>query len=71
MQAYKTLVPRFKHDAGVTVYMAAVHDYGLARDDTNCTGIEHVSVTLDPEGGYPFFTIPAHQLQPLPATEAA
>lgn len=48
--------------AGATVYQCAHHDYGCARDDTNNTGIEHVSVTLDAEGGYPFFTIPEEDL---------
>ena len=61
-QAYKVL--RAGHSAnrdikaGHTVYASAMYDYGLASDDTRMTGIEHVSVTLDPEGGYPFFTIP-------------
>jgi hypothetical protein len=49
--------------AGTTVYQCGFHDYGLARDDTNHTGIEHKSVTLDPTGDYPFFTAPVHSLQ--------
>lgn len=49
--------------AGVTVYLLSRADYGLARDDTNATGVEHVSVTLNPEGDYPSFTYPRHLLQ--------
>lgn len=49
--------------AGVTVYALNRPDYGLARDDTNATGVEHVSVTLNPEGDYPSFTYPRHLLQ--------
>lgn len=54
-----------KVNAGDTVYQAAMHDYGLARDDTNATGIEHVSVSLKADGDYPLFTIPARNLQEL------
>ncbi len=50
---------------GTIVYKCAYHDYGLARDDTNHTGIEHISVTLKPDGDYPSFTIPHHYLKPL------
>ena len=54
---YKTKVDRFACKAGTIVRMAAVYDYGCARDDTVETGIEHVSVTTVRDGGYPFFTI--------------
>ena len=43
---------------GAIVYKFVRYDYGLASDDTRMTGVPHVSVTLDPEGGYPFFTVP-------------
>jgi hypothetical protein len=49
---------RLGHAAGTIVYECGTHDYGLASDDSRYTGIEHISVTLDPEGGYPFFTVP-------------
>lgn len=49
--------------AGAIVYLATKADYGLARDDTYATGVEHVSVTLNPEGDYPSFTYPRHLLQ--------
>lgn len=52
-----------EHDKGDIVYEAVVHDYGLARDDSMVTGILHVSVTLEENGGYPTFTVPAHYLE--------
>jgi hypothetical protein len=45
-----------KATAGATVY-AAGYDYGLASDDTEMTGIPHISVTLNSDGSYPFFTV--------------
>lgn len=52
-----------KAKTGTTAYGLAFHDYGLARDDTNNTGVEHMSITLDPDGNYPGFTHPRHMLQ--------
>jgi len=49
--------------AGTLVFPSKGYDYGLARDDTRFTGVQHVSVTLDPEGGYPFFTHPLSDLE--------
>jgi hypothetical protein len=57
--AHKGLEP------GQTVYDTKGHDYGLANDDTRMTGIEHVSVTLDENGEYPFFTIPKADLEKI------
>lgn len=51
---------------GDTVYDSKGYDYGCSSDDTRYTGIEHISVTLDIDGGYPFFTIPVVDLQELP-----
>lgn len=48
--------------AGSIVYELRGSDYGLARDDTAMLGYECKSVTLDPEGGYPSFSVPAHDL---------
>jgi hypothetical protein len=45
------------HPVGTICYDCAGHDYGLANDDTRMTGHPHVSKTLDPQGGYPSFTI--------------
>ena len=49
-------------EVGKFVYDSAGHDYGLASDDTQATGIQHVSVTLNENGDYPFFTIPLEDL---------
>ena len=51
--------------AGTICYDLMKHDYGLASDDTRLTGVPHVSVTLDPEGGYPSFTIVAADLEEI------
>ncbi|QEQ94846.1 hypothetical protein pEaSNUABM56_00046 [Erwinia phage pEa_SNUABM_56] len=49
--------------AGAVVYHLRKSDFGLARDDTEETGIQHSSVTLSPEGDYPSFTYPTHLLR--------
>jgi len=49
--------------AGMTAYDIRGYDYGLARDDTDITGIHHISVTLSDDGGYPSFTIPVSDLE--------
>lgn len=51
--------------AGSIVYGCAKYDYGLASDDTRMTGIQHVSVTFNPDGDYPFFTVPEHDLEEI------
>lgn len=48
--------------AGDTVYRLMRPDYGLAADDEHATGVVHVSVTLSPDGDYPFFTVPSVSL---------
>ena len=53
--------------AGSTVYSIRGWDYGLASDDTRATAIHHTSVTLDPDGGYPSFTIPTNHLERISA----
>lgn len=62
---YKLTESRFEHTAGTVVYEARVYDYGLARDDTLMTDVEHISVTLDVDGGYPVFTVPVDAIEPL------
>lgn len=52
--------------AGTAVYPFTSYDYGLASDDTRATGLEHVSVTEDPAGGTPAFTVPKCTLRPAP-----
>lgn len=66
MQAFKLLKDSKlepKATAGATVYEIRGWDYGIASDDTQITGIPHTSVTLDPEGGPPSFTIPVSHLE--------
>lgn len=63
--AYRLLNHRFEHAAGTIVYPATTHDYDPASDDTKLTGIQHISVTLDPDGGYPHFTVPITEVEDL------
>jgi hypothetical protein len=51
--------------AGQVVFDCIKHDYGCAADDTRFTGVAHQSVTLDPSGDYPFFTVPTCDLERL------
>jgi hypothetical protein len=48
---------------GSTVFQCWETDYGLSQDDTVTFGTMHISVTFDPDGGYPFFTIPLEDLK--------
>lgn len=48
--------------AGTIVYSCTKPDYGCSADDSSMTGTPHISVTLDPEGDYPFFTHPTKYL---------
>jgi len=62
---YTLKFDRFGHKAGTVVYDSRKHDYGLASDDTRITGVPHISVTLDPSGDYPVFTVAEHDLESL------
>lgn len=46
-----------KATVGSTVYECVFWDFGLSAEDTDRTGHLHISVTLDPKGHYPCFTI--------------
>lgn len=48
---------------GTIVYSCRGSDYGCASDDSRITGVEHVSMTLKEDGGYPFFTHPRHMMK--------
>lgn len=61
----KLLADRFGHKAGITVYDSKGYDYGLARDDTRNFAEEHISVTENEDGSYPFFTVPVRELEIL------
>lgn len=50
---------------GDIVYGAVKYDYGLATDDYRMTGIPHKSVTIEPDGDYPYFTVPTHLLEEI------
>jgi len=56
--AYILTKSRFNYKKGTVVYDYNGHDYGLARDDTYASGVDHISVTEDPKGSTPFFTVP-------------
>lgn len=60
---YKLKFDRFGHKAGTIVYDAKGATYGLASTDEMYTGIPHTCVTLDENGGTPFFTIPTEHLE--------
>lgn len=62
---YRLKRDRLGHKKGTVVYDCAYHDYGCANDDSRLTGIEHTSVTTDPDGGYPFFTVALYDLEKI------
>lgn len=59
---YKLIESHDDVPSGTIVAKAKFYDYGLSSDDTRLTGVHHISVTKDLEGGYPFFTIPTYKL---------
>jgi hypothetical protein len=65
MRRDSVLEPRAKK--GTTVYECSRFDYGIARDDYFGSGVPHLSVTLDPNGDYPFFTVPMRDLEAVGA----
>lgn len=50
---------------GQTVYELLEDDFGAAEIDSHDTGIKHLSVTANPDGSYPGFTVPVMDLQAL------
>lgn len=62
IQKYQVIEDTQFFKAGDIVYDLIRYDYGLARDDSNHTGIYHISVTKNSDGDYPSFTIPEHAL---------
>lgn len=59
---------RFGNPAGTVIYRAKGYDYGLANDDFRATGQPHSSMTLEPSGDYPFFTVPDSDYRPATTT---
>jgi hypothetical protein len=47
------------------VYECLQDDGGCAHEDSLSTGTPHMSVTTDPEGGYPYFTCPTFELKAI------
>lgn len=54
-----------KAKAGTIVFDFMKCDYGLASDDTRAFGVAHRSVTLNPEGGYPSFTVAERDIEEI------
>lgn len=48
---------------GQTVYELIEADYGMAADHTRLTNEPHISVSLSPDGRYPFVTVPTRILR--------
>ena len=65
LKKYRLKFDRFGHAAGTIVYDCKGHDYGCANDDTRFTGIEHISVTTNEDGDYPFFTVSRNYLESI------
>lgn len=49
--------------AGTVFYRCKLPNYGCKSDDEWETGEEHLSLTEDPEGGYPFLIVPRSKLE--------
>lgn len=62
---YKLLINRAKHKIGTVVYRCEKYDFGLSEDDTRAFGVTHWSMTLDPTGDYPCFTVPLNKLEEI------
>lgn len=62
-KAYRLLTDRFDVPAGTLVFRSVRYDYGCANDDTRVTGVKHISVTRNPDGDYPFFSVPVTSLE--------
>lgn len=57
---------RAPHDGlliGTICYRLSMWDYGVAGDDSRRYGTDHISMTLDPRGNYPGFTVPTYLLE--------
>ena len=48
---------------GDIVYRCVGYDYGCSSEDTAFRGFQHISVTFNEDGSYPFFTIPEKHLE--------
>ena len=50
--------------AGTVVYPCRKPDYGLASYDARMLGVPCRAMTLSPDGDYPFFVVPCHDMKP-------
>ena len=62
---YVLLNDRFDNKAGTIVFKTRRNDFGCAVDDSRIEGVEHMSVTLNEDGDYPFFTVPVSGLKEI------
>lgn len=51
--------------AGKIVYETAHHDTGEAKRVSLSSGVDHTSVTFNPSGNLPFFTVPTRSLKEI------
>jgi hypothetical protein len=62
---FKLKANRFEHSAGTICYRFLGWDYGCKSDDERATGVEHTVMTVDPNGGNPFFTVPVNDVEEI------
>jgi hypothetical protein len=57
-------------DLNGRVYQCLEDDFDWAMIDTRMTGVTHISVTADPAGGYPCWSMPLHELREVKEEDA-
>jgi hypothetical protein len=62
-QAYILIEDYDGYPKGAKVYFCNMNDFGCSKDDSIETGEDYISVTLNSNGDYPFFTIPKDLLK--------
>lgn len=65
MKADRLLRDKAYAKTGDIVYDCRRYDYGCASDDTRILGYPHISVTVNSDGAYPFFTVPVRDLEEI------
>jgi len=64
-KSYRLLYDRFDFPADSIVYEFTGPTYGLVTEDILYTGKEHIAITMDPEGGTPFITVPIEMVEEI------
>ena len=59
---YRLKNRRLGFPEGTLVYSCKVYDFNLAEEDTQESGLYHLSVSTNPGGGYPVFTVQPNEL---------